>query len=160
MRLYSLGTAVAFPRSIIGRITTTGSLSPTLREDHVLLWKHDYAPPDPDGYAAVMTPHGGSHWTVHVPFVHSLNGIEYLTDGDVVRIDSNGYVRTLFRKNSPNNFILTTDQCNSYCLMCSQQPKQVDDFDRVAEHLRLIDLIDPETKELVITGGEPTLLKN
>ena len=160
MRLYSLGTTVAFPRPIIGRITTTGLPSAGLREDHVLLWKHDYPPPDPHEYAAVMTPHNGSHWTVHTPLVHTLNGIDYLTDGDVVRIDSNGYVRTLFRKNSSNNFILTTDQCNSYCLMCSQPPKQVNDFDRVAEHIRLIDLIDPETRELVITGGEPTLLKN
>src|SRR5438094_856120 len=134
--------------------------SAALRKHHVLLWKNNYPPQDPHEYAAARTLHNGSHWTVHTPLVHTLNGIDYLTDGDVVRIDSNGYVRTLFRKNSPNNFILTTDQCNSYCLICSQPPKQVNDFDHVAEHIRLIDLIDPETRELVITGGEPTLLKN
>ncbi len=83
-----------------------------------------------------------------------------MADGDVVRIDPTGYVRTLYRKTSANNFILTTDRCNSYCLMCSQPPRQINDSDRIAEHLLLIDLIDPETKELVITGGEPTLLKD
>jgi His-Xaa-Ser system radical SAM maturase HxsC len=44
--------------------------------------------------------------------------------------------------------------------MCSQPPKKVNDFDRISEHLRLVELIDPSTKELVITGGEPALLKD
>jgi His-Xaa-Ser system radical SAM maturase HxsC len=44
--------------------------------------------------------------------------------------------------------------------MCSQPPKVQDDFDRIHEHLRLIELIDPETKEIGITGGEPTLFKD
>jgi len=43
--------------------------------------------------------------------------------------------------------------------MCSQPPRQVNDFDRISEHFRLIDLIDPVTRELGITGGEPTLFK-
>jgi His-Xaa-Ser system radical SAM maturase HxsC len=44
--------------------------------------------------------------------------------------------------------------------MCSQPPKSIDDSHRLAEHLRLIGLIDPSTKELGITGGEPTLLRD
>ena len=44
--------------------------------------------------------------------------------------------------------------------MCSQPPKPVDDRHRIAEHLRLVELIDPSTPELGITGGEPTLLKD
>jgi His-Xaa-Ser system radical SAM maturase HxsC len=36
----------------------------------------------------------------------------------------------------------------------------VDDRHRIAGHLRLIELIDPSTAELGITGGEPTLLKD
>jgi His-Xaa-Ser system radical SAM maturase HxsC len=66
----------------------------------------------------------------------------------------------LYRKGSPHNFILVTDQCNSFCLMCSQPPRQVDDFDRIGEHLRLIDLIASETREIGVTGGEPTLFKD
>ncbi|MBV9495949.1 MAG: His-Xaa-Ser system radical SAM maturase HxsC, partial [Acidobacteria bacterium] len=57
-------------------------------------------------------------------------------------------------------FILVTEQCNSLCLMCSQPPKTIDDSGRLAEHLRLIDLIDPRTEELGITGGEPTLFRD
>lgn len=44
--------------------------------------------------------------------------------------------------------------------MCSQPPKDIDDSDRIAEHLRLIELIDPAPEQLGITGGEPTLLKD
>jgi len=44
--------------------------------------------------------------------------------------------------------------------MCSQPPRHVDDFARLAEHFQLIDLIDSETPELGITGGEPTLFKD
>ena len=85
---------------------------------------------------------------------------EYLADGDVVSAHPSGFVRALYRKGSPHNFILVTDQCDSFCLMCSQPPRQVDDFDRIREHLRLIDLIGPETRETGITGGEPTLFKD
>ncbi len=160
MKLYSLGTTAAVPKAIIGRITTAGIAPGQAREDHILFLKEAPPPADTDGYAAVLTTQGGAPWADHVPVVHSLTGVDYLADGDVVRIDPNGYVRTLYRRQSPNNFILTTDQCNSYCLMCSQPPKRVNDFYRLAEHIRLVDLMDPETKELVITGGEPTLLKD
>ena len=92
--------------------------------------------------------------------VHSLSRQDQLAPGDVVALQPNGYVRTLYRRSSPHNALFATDRCNSYCLMCSQPPKPVDDSDRIHEHLRLLDLIDPETRELGITGGEPTLLKD
>ena len=42
--------------------------------------------------------------------------------------------------------------------MCSQPPREVDDSSKVAELIRIVELMDPATKELGITGGEPTLL--
>lgn len=42
--------------------------------------------------------------------------------------------------------------------MCSQPPRAVNDDWRVQEMLDTIALIDPEARELGITGGEPTLL--
>lgn len=85
---------------------------------------------------------------------------DHLSTGDVVRIEPSGHVRTLYRRNSQHNALFATDQCNSYCVMCSQPPRKVDDSGRMAEHLRLIELIDPATASLSITGGEPTLFKN
>jgi len=160
VRLYSIGEAKAMPSTVVARISTRALPDDEARRDVALLWKEDRPPHDTGGYAAVITPRQATGWSVDSPLLSSVPGIDYLQDGDVIRADPNGYVRTVYRRNSPNNFILTTDRCNSYCLMCSQPPRQIDDSARIKEHLRLISLIDPETNELVITGGEPTLLKD
>ncbi len=158
MKLHSLARALEVERPIIAKITTRPTESEG-RKDCALLWKDEQPPEDTSGYLAVLTPQKSPGWKVAAPLVHSISDLDYLSDGDVVSVSENGFVRTLYRRNSPHNFILATDQCNSYCLMCSQPPKQINDFGRIEEHLRLIELIDPETRELGITGGEPTLFK-
>ncbi|HEX8456362.1 MAG TPA: His-Xaa-Ser system radical SAM maturase HxsC [Pyrinomonadaceae bacterium] len=160
MRLHSVGHTHEIEEPIIGRVTTKELSAYEARRDSVLMWRELAPPVDPSGYVAVMTPAKAPAWDITVPLVHSISGFDYLSNGDVVYISPTGFVRTLYRRDSPHNFILATDQCNSFCLMCSQPPKQVNDFDRISEHLRLIDLIDPETAELGITGGEPTLFKD
>lgn len=83
----------------------------------------------------------------------------YLTHGDVVRIEPRRKaIRVLYRRDSPHNTFLTTERCNHYCLMCSQPPREVDDSWIVGEILETIPLIDPETVEIGLSGGEPTLL--
>lgn len=54
--------------------------------------------------------------------------------------------------------MLLTERCNSYCVMCSQPPKTANDDHLARAYLEAIPLMSPETKELGITGGEPTLL--
>jgi His-Xaa-Ser system radical SAM maturase HxsC len=155
-----MGRARGIAAPIIARVTTAGLPSGEARKDAVLVWREPEGPADAAGYMAVVTQEKGAAWDIDVPLLHSMSGLDYLSDGDVVDISPSGFVRTLYRRGSPHNFILATDQCNSFCLMCSQPPKQVNDFDRIGEHLRLIDLMDPETAELGITGGEPTLFKD
>ena len=80
-------------------------------------------------------------------------------DEDVLQIDlSGGAVRFLYRRNSPHNSLFITERCNSKCLMCSQPPRIVDDGYLIDDILEMIPLVSPETVELGITGGEPTLL--
>ncbi len=160
MRLHSIGRSHEVGEPIIAKVTTTELPPGDARKDSILMWREMLPPADSSGYMAVLTPERAPAWDTSVPLVHSVPGFEYLSNGDVVYIGPTGFVRTLYRRNSPHNFILVTDQCNSFCLMCSQPPKQVNDFDRIQEHLRLIDLIDPETVELGVTGGEPTLFKD
>jgi His-Xaa-Ser system radical SAM maturase HxsC len=161
MRLYSPGrTDGALSAPVVAKVTTTPLPADGCRNDSVLLWREEYAPADTSGYAAILVPRREPSWQAQSPLIHSTVEFEYLADGDVISVHPSGFVRALYRKNSPHNFILVTDQCNSFCLMCSQPPKQVDDFGRINEHLRLVDLIDPETRELGITGGEPTLFKD
>ena len=82
----------------------------------------------------------------------------YLRSGDVIRIEPEyKRIRTLFRKESHNNFILITERCNHRCLMCSQPPKNIDDSVLMDEALELIDLLPKDLQSLGITGGEPTL---
>lgn len=84
---------------------------------------------------------------------------DYLADGDILRVLPNRKaMRVLYRRNSRHNFLLMTERCNNYCLMCSQPPKQVDDSWIVKEILHVLPLIDRSTPEIGFTGGEPTLL--
>jgi His-Xaa-Ser system radical SAM maturase HxsC len=83
----------------------------------------------------------------------------YLSDQDVVKFDSiKGSLNVLYRRNSRHNSFLVTERCNNYCLMCSQPPREIDDSYIIADILEALPLISRETKELGLTGGEPTLL--
>ena len=137
---------------VIGRITYTPVVD--ARADHVLVCNRSDAE-SATGYAAILCEEPLPP-TVKLPAVHSVQ-TEHLDNGDIVSIDR-GYVRTLYRRRSSHNFIFATDRCNSLCLMCSQPPREVDETGIVERHLRLVGLMDPTTRELGITGGEPTLL--
>jgi His-Xaa-Ser system radical SAM maturase HxsC len=83
----------------------------------------------------------------------------YLADGDVIRIDpARGAIQTLYRRSSRTNSLLLTERCNNDCVMCSQPPKAHDDSWIIAELMQAIPLMSPDTHEIGITGGEPTLL--
>lgn len=79
--------------------------------------------------------------------------------GDVVRLrEGASQVHVLWRRGANANSLFATERCNSYCLMCSQPPRDDNDAARVEEMLRIIELIDRDERFLGITGGEPTLL--
>lgn len=86
-------------------------------------------------------------------------GLNHISEGDVVRLNpANGDLRVLYRKESQHNSLLLTERCNSFCLMCSQPPREIDDSYLIADTKLAIELMDRETQELGLTGGEPTLL--
>lgn len=79
--------------------------------------------------------------------------------GDVIEVQPKASkVAVRFRRTSNNNILFATERCNSYCLMCSQPPREVDDHWRVSHLCDLVTLIDKDTPSLTVTGGEPTLL--
>lgn len=91
--------------------------------------------------------------------VFNVPSLEHLSDGDIVAIHQDGRISTLYRINSHHNTLLATERCNSNCLMCSQPPKDKNDGNYLFEmHKQLIPLIPKDCVELVISGGEPTLL--
>ncbi len=160
MRLHAQGISKGLATEIIGKVTTRSMVSDTTGHDYVMFWNLEDVPPYTVGVQAVLTPQHSPNWCLEIPVIHSVHGLDYLDDGDIVQIHPNGFVRTLYRKNSSHNFLLVTEQCNSYCLMCSQPPKMIDDSDQLAVLFRAIDLMDTDARELGITGGEPTLFKD
>lgn len=89
------------------------------------------------------------------------DSLAYLTDGDIVSVrPASSEIRVLYRRNSRFNSLLVTGACNNMCVMCSQPPVGAQNSDLLHEILDAIPLMDISTPELVITGGEPTLLKD
>lgn len=88
------------------------------------------------------------------------NEFKYLAENDVVRFTANHNMRVIYRKNASPNYLMVTEQCNSFCLMCSQPPKVIDDSHLYREYLDAIPLFDIDTPEIGISGGEPTIMKD
>jgi His-Xaa-Ser system radical SAM maturase HxsC len=85
--------------------------------------------------------------------------LHHLSDGDIIRISPrSGELWVMYRRGSSSNSMLLTERCNSFCVMCSQPPKEGDDGHLVRAYLDAIPMMSPDTCELGITGGEPTLL--
>ena len=85
--------------------------------------------------------------------------LAYLDEGDVVRLNPRrGELSVIYRRTSKTNSLLLTERCNSWCVMCSQPPKNRDDSYLAEALLEAIPLISPEAEEIGFTGGEPTIL--
>ncbi|WP_342375184.1 His-Xaa-Ser system radical SAM maturase HxsC [Myxococcus stipitatus] len=143
----------------IGRVQERLDDAPAVREREILLVRNpgEPLPPGFRGYLllseGVVSP-GLEDVYVLPPSLH------YLAAGDVVRIHpERGALATLYRRASASNTFLVTERCDNNCLMCSQPPRKQDDSWLVDELMEALPLISPETREIGITGGEPSLLK-
>lgn len=160
MRLHSRGIPFNLKQPVLGRLTTVAIADREARPRHILYGEaaalagfHEC-----EGYAAALCPATIDGRALGLPVVGSVPELGYLKDGDVVYLRPDGSVNVLFRKSSTSNAILVTERCNSSCLMCSQPPKAIDDSYRAALIMKLVELIDPSTAGITLTGGEPTLL--
>jgi len=94
-----------------------------------------------------------------LPIIHSVKSLGHLKEDDIILLNTDGVINTLYRINSSHNFLFFTERCNSNCLMCSQPPKNKDDSQYFYNvNSKLIPLIPKDCTQLGITGGEPTLL--
>jgi His-Xaa-Ser system radical SAM maturase HxsC len=149
--------------SFLVRASMNPALPRPLRIDRAFLSHAPHPESIPDGFQLyIFVGESGSGLSELVgssPAVVLPSSFNYLGEADVLRISPHRRaVRTLYRNSVRFNAILLTEQCNSYCLMCSQPPKITDDSWIIDETLRLLPLIDPSATELCFSGGEPTLL--
>jgi His-Xaa-Ser system radical SAM maturase HxsC len=162
VRLWSSGIPRGIAEPVIGKLSRTPCVPSVPRNDYIAFGSLDGLRAfcnDWQGYAGVLCTdrHDGA-LTFPIPAVFEARNLDYLNDKDVVLLRPSGTVSVLYRHSSAHNTILTTERCNSYCLMCSQPPKEEDDSWRIKTILRLLELIDPSASEIGISGGEPTLL--
>lgn len=93
------------------------------------------------------------------PWMHCEADQAWTSAGDVLELQPLASRAALrYRRGDNGNVLFATEQCNSYCLMCSQPPRVVDDHWRVEQLHALIDLIDKDEPSIAISGGEPMLL--
>ncbi|HEX7840922.1 MAG TPA: radical SAM protein, partial [Kofleriaceae bacterium] len=141
------------PRPFIGRISTD-----IARRGPAEIWLTRDGGELPDGFRAYLLAISEPVSRARDSYVLG-HEFSYLADGDVVRIDpSRGGIDALYRRNSRSNSLLVTERCNNYCVMCSQPPREHDDSWRIDDLMQTIPLMSPETREIGITGGEPSLL--
>lgn len=74
-------------------------------------------------------------------------------NGDVVLIRDEE-VLPAFSKAFGHEQIFVTSKCNNNCIMCPQETFE-NDF-KLEDHINLINLLDPATEHVTLTGGEPT----
>jgi His-Xaa-Ser system radical SAM maturase HxsC len=140
-------------------ITTDPSLPASVRNRFALLSQR---PIDVAGYGVQLVngdgQKDGTNFLAESTVYRLPNHFNYLRSGDIVFINSKrDFLHALFRKESRHNSILLTEQCNHYCLMCSQPPKKADDSYLLRRTFELIKLIPTDTRSIGFTGGEPTL---
>jgi His-Xaa-Ser system radical SAM maturase HxsC len=136
------------------RITTNPNLPKVLRSSAALIVDTPGLL-DVSGYGMVFSKLLSSN--MEVEFLDTQ--LSYLEDGDVIRVVPNSNsVRAIYRVNASANFLFVTERCNSFCIMCSQPPRDVEDGNLIEELIEAIPLIDKGATEIGITGGEPTLL--
>jgi His-Xaa-Ser system radical SAM maturase HxsC len=84
--------------------------------------------------------------------------LSHLVPGDIIGVADDGRrVSVLWKSTATHNSLLLTEQCDNYCLMCSQPPKDRDDAWLFGRARRIVSLLPPGPRELGLTGGEPAL---
>ena len=145
-------------RSTILRVTTNADYPAPLRSRHALLQSNAEVEPS-TGFSMLLVRTASDATKLPPTNVLKIGpDLDYLSDGDVVRVGPDGRIRTIYRRAAHAVSLLVTERCNSFCIMCSQPPREVNDDYLIDDYLEAIPLFDRSTREIGITGGEPTLL--
>ena len=146
------GTPINIEEDILGRITLKNR-NVFSRKDYILVAEN--LSNVPSGYPAVIT----NNQIVSNGYACVVDEQELCKfhEGDVVLITNKGKIIFLYEIKSLHNAIFATERCNHRCIMCPQPPIE-SETDKTPFNLKLISLMDKNTREIGITGGEPTLI--
>ncbi len=158
-RLNAISSLTHYAR-FVAKVSENSNLPMPLRKNVIFISKSNGHQALPDGFKAYFVFELQDYQKQGHDNVFLLSAdLGYITEGDVVTVEpQKPSVRVNFRKDANYNAVLVTENCNNYCLMCSQPPRNINDRYLVDEILKMIPLVDPGVREIGITGGEPTLL--
>lgn len=146
------GKAHNISEDVIGRITF-GKRNPFTRSNDILVC--DNATTSAFGYRATITTNpiisdNGKPYII-------VDDIDGFHEGDVVILNKKGEIIFVYEISSCHNAIMATERCNHHCIMCPQPPI-LQEKDKTPFNTKLISLMNKNTQEIGITGGEPTLI--
>ena len=137
---------------IVGKITFNKRLLFN-RSNYILVG--EYLSCAKSGFAATITTVDNIEETGRPMVV--VENVTVFNEGDVVVINKQGEIAFVYEIASRHNAIMATERCNHRCIMCPQPPV-LQEVDKTPFNLHLISLLDKNTQEIGITGGEPTLI--
>lgn len=145
-------------------VSNPGSVSSSDKDQSILL-RDANIPSDSDTYGFQYTLTMNSERPGELPrkAIQVPDKSMFLEEGDIVHIrsgDGTARLSIIYRISSNDNCLVPTNQCNSGCIMCPQ-PAFCPDVDGVdlRRISRTIEMINKSTEFLMLSGGEPTLLK-
>ena len=140
------------PKPFICRITKNPKLPPGIARDCLLL-VDDPASIVSENVASYrgLCMRGTPGESLPVPSVWLDSALAYLDEDDVVRVSpALSEISVLYRRRSSHNSLLVTERCNSFCVMCSQPPRDIDDSYLIDEVKQTIELIGRDTESLTM----------
>jgi len=156
MLLRTKGLSSNIDQPIVGRVTRNKN---KIDSNSVLIEDDSLTDVPNHRFLSIISKQKDIPHNYDIPIVYNIPTHDHLMEDDIIAISSDGNINTLYRVNSNHNTLLSTERCNSNCLMCSQPPKDRDDVPySYLIHSKLIPLIPKDCIELGISGGEPTLM--
>lgn len=150
-------SAITHTQPLIAKISTNVNLPVGLRSQTIVVMPK--ADEIPTGFALTALAHDVELQAYPENTIRLSTDIRYLKEHDVVQYNpKDSSINVLYRKEANVNSFLLTERCNSFCIMCSQPPRVIDDGYLVDDLLNTLPLIHPDTPEIGFTGGETTLV--
>lgn len=111
------------------------------------------------GYKGIVCANPPNSKTPNITLSNSAD-ITNINNRDVVTLDPDGKISVLWDSLAVDNSLMMTEECNCNCIMCPQPPKK-DEVDFFALNQKILTMLQKDqVKEICLTGGEPTLLRD
>ena len=120
-------------KAILKVLTLEEAQRSDIDPSNCLIWQGESQHPPvsecADKWAGALSPQQSAHrCRGHQIIVDEIRTPGVIAPGDVIRVvEGKSRVSVLYRRGSNSNTLLATERCNSFCLMCSQPPREVDD---------------------------------